>query len=259
MNFENLPIPKQSITAIVSSHEAVKNKVETAFRLLTEARQIMKNALGDDSYPSLWQERISETAKKNIVQQFWRYIIRLTGVDEMMSSRWRAEVEKQLRDSDLPELTEANIHGWLETLAADVNGILTESVQSVFEFLRPRRSAYKTNTEFEVGQRCIISYAFNTSFGMVSLSHYKENDLRDLDNVFHLMDGKGVAKYPGNLITAIREALQKREWKAETPYFACKWFKAGTLHIRFKRMDLVAKLNRIAGGNRLKGAAANLT
>jgi hypothetical protein len=32
-----------------------------------------------------------------------------------------------------------------------------------------------------------------------------------------------------------------------------KWYKNGNCHIEFKRMDLVAELNKRAGGNRLKG------
>jgi hypothetical protein len=41
----------------------------------------------------------------------------------------------------------------------------------------------------------------------------------------------------------------------ETKYFKVKWFKKGTLHIEFKRLDLLSELNRIGGGNRLKPGA----
>ncbi|WP_459933881.1 DUF4942 domain-containing protein [Fundidesulfovibrio butyratiphilus] len=49
-----------------------------------------------------------------------------------------------------------------------------------------------------------------------------------------------------------------RKWKSfcgcETSYFQCKWFKNGNLHIVFKRLDLLEKLNRIgAGGSNAVG------
>lgn len=38
----------------------------------------------------------------------------------------------------------------------------------------------------------------------------------------------------------------------ETAYFRFRCFKNGNLHIEFKRLDLVARLNQVAGGARLK-------
>jgi hypothetical protein len=42
----------------------------------------------------------------------------------------------------------------------------------------------------------------------------------------------------------------------ETEYFAFRCFRNHNLHLRFKRPDLVAKINQIAGGNALRGKVA---
>ena len=93
----------------------------------------------------------------------------------------------------------------------------------------------------------------DTSYGGCHINyHWGEQRLRCIDNVFHLLDGKGPIKWPGDLVTMIKEAMRDKEWVCETEYFSCKWFKKGSLHIKFKRMDLVKELNKRAGGNRIK-------
>ena len=72
-----------------------------------------------------------------------------------------------------------------------------------------------------------------------------------MDNAFHLIDGAGISKYPENAITAIENAAKNQDF-AETEYFRFQWYKNGNLHIKFKRMDLVNKINQIAG-DRLLG------
>jgi len=70
------------------------------------------------------------------------------------------------------------------------------------------------------------------------------------------MDGKGPIKYPGDMTTQIQATIQDKKDTCETEYFKCKWYMKGTLHLEFKRMDLVEKLNKMVGGNRLRKEAA---
>ena len=44
----------------------------------------------------------------------------------------------------------------LEGTLANTSTFIEEAVHEVFEFLRPRNSRYKTNTEFEIGKRVIL-------------------------------------------------------------------------------------------------------
>jgi len=87
------------------------------------------------------------------------------------------------------------------------------------------------------------------------VSLHKRQYLQALDNVFHLLDGKGVAKYPFNLPTLLGDKIRNtRDTTLETPYFSCKWFKNGNLHLKLKRLDLVQQINQKAGENRVKSA-----
>ena len=77
--------------------------------------------------------------------------------------------------------------------------------------------------------------------------YHDDQALRGIDNVFHLLDGEGSPKYPHDLVTLIRGTMQQEKQSCETGYFVCKWYKLGTMCIRFKRLDLLKKLDEIGG------------
>ena len=80
------------------------------------------------------------------------------------------------------------------------------------------------------------------------VSYHYENQLRALDNVFHMLDGKPLSTYRnGDLINAINES---ERGAGETEYFRYKSFLNNNLHLEFRRMDLVQRLNEV-GGNGL--------
>ncbi len=83
------------------------------------------------------------------------------------------------------------------------------------------------------------------------VDHYRELHIRAIDNVFHALDCNGTIKtHRGPLIDAI-EAV--KDGTGGTDYFRFRCFRNRNLHLEFKRLDLVAKLNAVAGGMRLRG------
>jgi len=64
------------------------------------------------------------------------------------------------------------------------------------------------------------------------------------------LDGNGTIKtHRGPLIDAIEAT---KDGTGETEYFRFKCFRNRNLHLEFKTLDLVAKLNAVAGGMRLR-------
>ena len=85
-------------------------------------------------------------------------------------------------------------------------------------------------------------------------NHWSHADERfhDLDKVFHLLDGAGIPKYPGDMVTAMREAMAAGQQECTTKYLKVRWFKNGNAHLEFLRLDLLQKLNAKAGEGLLK-------
>jgi hypothetical protein len=262
-------IPSHTIEAMCRAYADAQRDVAEAFRLLDVAKKRLDGVFAAGSYGvSMLPHNISdsylgsgaEETALNIRKLAWNYVLRQTRVLEMCGVKQREELVRQVSNGeDLPDLTEDNVWSLLNKLGDELPAMLEAALKEVFEFLTPssKWTRYKTNNSFKVGKRVIVSYAFDTQYGC-RLNYHKEPFIQALDNVFHLLDGKGVARYPDNLVTAIETALRKHEWCCETEYFKCKWFKVGTLHIDFQRLDLVDELNKRAGGGGLdKGQVAD--
>ena len=71
-----------------------------------------------------------------------------------------------------------------------------------------------------------------------------------------MLDGKGPIKTHGGPIHDATATLTTWGQEAQTEYFAFRIHKCGTMHLRFKRLDLLARLNEIAGGKNLRPATA---
>jgi hypothetical protein len=254
-----LPIPRTTLTQMVLVYQQCEADIRQAYGLLVSAQKQLKETFKPDSYlfnldrrECRHYDRPDETIGE-IKKDAWRALIDRLELRRVLSVKRAAELDEQLKTGEgLPEITEPTIIAMLEGTLSNVHQFMEESVKEVFEFLRPHCSQYKTNTEFEIGKRVILGWivepGYNKNF---HVSYQRQQNLTALDNVFHRLDGQGTIKTSrGSLVDAI-EAPNSRG-KGETAYFKFKCFRNRNLHLEFKRMDLVAKLNAVAGGNRLK-------
>jgi len=196
-------------------------------------------------------------------QQAWRILVDRMELKRICSVAKANEIDKQLDDpKTLPDITEANMIAMIEGAATNLVGFLEEAAVEVFEAFRPWRERdvnghYKTNEVFEIGERvclegyCVLGY----SGGRYRLSYYSDRTqrIRCIDNIMHMLDGKGpVPTHAGPLVDALNGP--GNNGRVETEYFEARCYKKGSLHLRFKRLDLLERLNAIGGArsNELK-------
>jgi hypothetical protein len=181
----------------------------------------------------------------------WRYLVDRIELKKMASVKRASEIDRQINEgTDLPDITMDNLMGWLQSLGGQARQFLKEAIVEVFEFLRPPSLRYKTNSGFNVGRRVILANRVEKAWSGTKfrVSYHYENQLRALDNVFHMLDAKPLSAYRnGDLINAINES---ERGAGETEYFRFKSFLNHNLHLEFRRMDLVQRLNEV-GGNGL--------
>lgn len=254
-------IKSQPISAMVDNYNAAMNECERAFDLLQSAHDRLKPFYGE-RYVALVDGRLSNfdlhesksmksRAKYRIKNDLWKEVANRLQVYSFMTEKRKKEFFEAVEKDQTPEFTIENIYGFYETFTQNVNTYLSEAINEAFEALRPHYSTHKTNTEYEVGEKAIIS----GYFGYASVGEYLERKLTAIDNAFHLLDGKGIAKYPNTLAALIGKQVGEHlpSGVVETEYFKVRWYdKAGTVHFKFKRLDLLAKLNAECGGNRLR-------
>jgi hypothetical protein len=248
-----------NLAALVEAWNQAQAEVWAAHELLETAEKRLKGNFNASTYQlsilSSYQSGEMSNPKKlieRLKRDAWQVIVDRMEIRRVMSVKRAEELDKKLREGELPEITEAAIFEMMDTAFTNVNTFIEEAIKEVFEILRPRHNHYKTNSQFDIGERVILSSSVTIRWGSkFDTNHYREKDLRALDNVFHSLDGKGLPKtHYGPLIDAIKDT-SIHVGKGETDYFEFKCFRNCNLHLKFKRMDLVKQLNAIAGGNRL--------
>ena len=183
----------------------------------------------------------------------WRSFIDNLHLREVLSVKARETLDKQLnenhrgygREEPLPPFNEPNVWGFFEQVCARLGDMLKEAVVEVFKWLTPgtRWSGLKTNSDFRIGAKVICCSAASPSYrhGMQA-NIYRRAEIDALGNVLAMLDGKGVAKHPDNLSN-----LWTNAWEDgrifESEYMTAKAFANGNVHIKFKRLDLVQRMN----------------
>lgn len=235
--------------------------VDQAYAILEQAEKSLRSVFLDaPGYRFSVIERnstdVGTTASKAINAKLkkdaWAIIVERMELRRLLSIKRRTELDSQIEKGELPDLTDENVLALFETSAAKVNTYLEEAVHEVFDYLRPPQSRFKTNTEFELGKRVILTWQVEKGWsrGKFRVNYHREKYITALDNVFHMIDGKGPIKsYHGPLYNAITDSPNGT---GNTDYFKFRCCINGNLHLEFLKPDLVAKLNAVAGGNRLR-------
>jgi len=190
----------------------------------------------------------------------WRTLIERMQVRRAMSIAAWDKLQRQINDEDPPAINAENLTNMVEQFRDDIPEMLKAAVDEVFDWLRPRGGRYKTNSEFEIGERVVLTSVVSRGFGRTWGTQYNSRDqhLIALENVFYMVAGtpRPDRGYYSDLAAAIKQVPNSQPCVGGTEMFEFRGFKNGNLHLKFRRVDLVAKLNAIAGGNRLKPAPA---
>ncbi len=252
---------RETLSAMIGAYTTAVADVESAYATLDAAQKRLRDTfLEPQGYRFKCNDRdvydcgkaASDQVNAKIKRDAWNAIVARMELRHALSIKRREELDKQLREGELPELTENNVLAMFEQSAANVETYLTEAVAEVYEYLRPHNSQHKTNTEFAVGKRVILTWAVEKSWSRGTdfrVNHHRQKYITALDNVFHMLDGKGTSKgYNGTLCDTISTSP---DGIGKTTYFAFKCYQNGNLHLEFLRPELVERLNVVAGGNRL--------
>lgn len=203
----------------------------------------------------------------------WTHVVDRLGVWRLCSIKRAEQLRAQLdpdsyrrRNSydepvdDLPEITEENVLGMVRGFASSIDTMMAESVREVFDMLRPREGSasgrYKRNGKEVVGAHATITWTVEPAWtgGGFRVRYGSASGLMALENCFRMLDRKsGALKTHRSELDLAIEA--NPDGVGVTEYFSFRCYKNKSLHLKFLRPDLVAKLNAYAGGKNLRSAA----
>ena len=262
---QNALVQRETLTALVGTYQKAVADVESAYRLLEATKKSLQKVFGYDHFHVSRRESYGQTSPEETTQiiegikrQAWRVIVDRLELRRILSIKRRAELDSQLADGRdakaLPEITEANILAMFQDGMAKSVDYAREAVFEVFDWLRPQVGAtakLKTNNKWQIGKKVIIGGAVEPWHrGKFRTNYYHQANITALDNVFHMLDGRGALK---THYGPLHDAIEQSDGQGETEFFKFRCCLNGNLHIEFLRPDLVTKINQMAGRNRLRG------
>ena len=219
---------------------------DNALRLIADARKVIEKAQqvlaphGQYLMPrgALMQEDDARI-RAELDTSMWRRAFDMTGFKQLMDAQAVAEFEKSLSPRP-PEFTDATIRATFIDLLNKSQEMFRRGVFNVFRYLS---DDYRTNASepFRIGRKVVMGWMIGPSYRRgLQIRHGSSDKLNDLDRVFVTLDGK---QFQARTLESAMNAAFEDGQVFESDYYRAKAFKNGNMHLEFKRLDLLDKVN----------------
>ncbi len=241
--YTDLIIPPK-LADICEMRQSVFAKMQEAYRLLDEADEELRRYHRYCGLPYEAKPRTRlEEARQKIDESLWRSAFDLTGLMQFMDAEAKQRFMREVEQKP-PEFTVENVRSTLLSVMQDVDTMFARGLVNVF--LRLSKD-HKTNTTspFKVNERAILSGMVKPRWGgglEISYGHWASERLNDIDRVLKTLDG--LKHQPRSLETAINGVFAENN-VYEDDYYHVRGYRKGSMHIRFKRLDLLEKANKL--------------
>jgi len=243
INFQP-PVPSVSIENLVRMRASALERIENALRLLREAQEICDTAhLGFPRFEIYGPTRAAMLNSDDLIRQTvdregWKYLMSESGLRTFMDAAAREEWDAQVYCGVVPALTLETIEATFARLYNTRRDMFERGVIQCFEGLC---KGYRTNEPVKFGKRIIIDdLQIDGRF-----NHRKTDVLADLVRVFHVLEGKPEPDHRHDIRDQLQRANNQGQSMCFTEYLEVSWFKKGTGHVTFRKLELLDKLNAI--------------
>lgn len=237
--FKNLALPT-TLNDLLQARDDALRLIADARRITNMAKELLAPHGAYLMPRGAVMPEDENSVRRDLDCSMWRRAFDLTGFKQLMDAQAVAEFEKSLHPAP-PEFTEATIRATFIDLRMKADDMFRRGVFNVFRYLS---NDYRTNASepFRIGRKVIMSYMVCPSFRRGLRINYGNaaDRINDLDRVFKTLDGKPFQ--PRTLESAMCAAFEEGE-VFEDSYYRAKAFMNGNLHLEFKRLDLLDKVN----------------
>lgn len=237
--FKNLSLPTTLTDLLLARNDALRLIADA--RRITEMAKEVLGRYGTSLLPHGAQLHDDESkVRRELDDRMWRRAFDLTGFKQLMDAQAVEKFEKSLCPEP-PEFTEETIRATFIDLQINAGQMFRRGVFNVFRYLS---DDYRTNARepFRIGRKVVMTCMVRTSFGRgLCIRHGTSSDrLNDLDRVFQTLDGK---QYHSRTLESDMNIAFAQGEIFESDFYRVKAFKNGNMHVEFKRVDLLDKVN----------------
>jgi hypothetical protein len=258
-----------TVSEMVMAYNKAINLIENGHRLmvngnmeLKDAAKLLVNAFG--SGPSFTTGAVNnadvEVIKRQLQRSVWRAIFDKLDIWKIVSFKRSEELRDRLEKGELPPITEEEVLVMIDATLQNAQEFAKEFALEVYEWLTPGNKSLsrwesqyvtnKRNGRDELGKKVILTWMIREGWGArpFQVNYDRHEKLAALDRLFSILAGEKppeINSYQSPSVVAINEC--GRNGVCETEYFLYRACHNGNLHVTFKRMELVQKLNELAG------------
>ena len=273
----NLPATRDVLANKVRFYDEANQHMLLAFQHARKAATFLEaNAIGisghgdRERYDDMLKHAMSASVGHNRAEflRLHRKDAWLSVFKMMQFHRWldKKQTEDLIRDisqgAHFP-FTVENIRGTLENVLSMRRKLFEQSAWNVFEALTKyfkgntnHTEGWKSNDGFKVNQKLVFPYGVryekNFGFDLWFGSSSVIDIYNDLDRVLSVLDAKSfdeILRVGGAMEQAIKKDRDTPR-TIESTYFEIRYFKKGTVHLKWKRYDLLEKFNLTAAAGR---------
>ncbi|RLX15277.1 DUF4942 domain-containing protein [Escherichia coli] len=220
-------------------------KPETAMKAITRNldREIWRDLMQRSGMLSLMDAQARDTWYRSL--EIWRDLMQRSGMLSLMDAQARDTWYRSLEYDNFPEISEANILSTFEQLHQNKDEVFERGVINVFRGLSWN---YKTNCPCKFGSKIIVNNLMRWDrWGFHLITGQQTDRLVDLERMLHLFSGKPIPDNRENITIRLDGHIQSVQGKEryEDEMFIIKYFKKGSAHITFKRLELIDRINDI--------------
>jgi hypothetical protein len=240
------------ITTKVKAFEQAKTHLAAAINELIALRKLLKENWAGLSFHPFSNEHQTDLQFNfikesdidifcgNVEKLVWYDIFRQSEAFERCSDERGEAIRKYIYSKDRKPFNEANIQSFLAELNAQKGNLFCGVIKETYRKFCSLR-------EFEAGMpfknKIVVD---SSSWGSLSF-HTQNSKWESLEKSFLLLDNKTVPEdYREMLHNKMDAAHRQGHISYEDDYFAMKFYQKGTVHVTFKRLDLLRCFNEIA-------------
>ena len=202
----------------------------------------------------------------------WMNVFKLTQFHRWLDRKQSDQFIRDIETNGNIPFTADNIKGTLENVLSQRGRLFEQSVANVFDELTRyfngntnHTEGWKSNDSYKVNLKLVFPWGCEFSYGSFSMAWGRGviDVYNDLDRILAVFDKKTLDR-----VYSVQGALQNAFRNCRTPgtceseYFEIRYFKKGTIHLKWKRRDLWEQFNITAaagkkwvGENTQRGAA----
>jgi hypothetical protein len=250
-NMQNEIMKKRTVREIVEQRDRTLNawyEVVHVARAARDAQRLLATERGhlidvqfdrritlndEDGQVLRWDTK--DQLRKTIDTQVWRILAEEAGLYDLMDATAKKDFSNQIMENP-PPVTLENVAATFARLQEEKPIIFERGVLKVFRSLSKN---YQTNDPFQIGKRIITHW----------WQYNNNDDVADLERIIHILDGKRPPEYMASISNQLSASRGRGERSVDTEYFSCYLYKNNNLHITFKRLDLIDRVNAIIARN----------